>query len=91
MNLFAFKPEIFDYLEERFKSFLEENKDSLDTCEYLIPTVVFEQIKKGKVTCKILKTDAVWHGMTYKEDKNELTSAIDEMIKNNIYPEKLWG
>ena len=27
MNLFAFKPEIFDYLEERFKSFLEENKD----------------------------------------------------------------
>ena len=52
---------------------------------------MFEQIKKGKVTCKILKTDAVWHGMTYKEDKNELTSAIDEMIKNNIYPEKLWG
>ncbi len=90
MNLFAFKPEIFDYLEERFKSFLEENKDLLDTCEYLIPTVVFEQIKKGKVTCKILKTDAVWHGMTYKEDKNELTSAIDEMIKDNIYPEKLW-
>ena len=76
---------------ERITYFLEENKDSLDTCEYLIPTVVFEQIKKGKVTCKILKTDAVWHGMTYKEDKNELTSAIDEMIKNNIYPEKLWG
>lgn len=91
MNLFAFKPEIFNYLEERFKSFLEENKDSLDICEYLIPTVVFEQIKKGKATCKILKTNAVWHGMTYKEDKDELSKSIDAMIKDNIYPENLWS
>lgn len=90
MSLFAFKPEIFNYLEDRFESFLRENENSLDTCEYLLPVVVFEQIKKNMATCKIIKTDAVWHGMTYKDDKNELVSAINEMTDNHIYPPKLW-
>ncbi len=90
MSLFAFKPEIFTYLEERFERFLKENEKSLDTCEYLLPVVVFEQIKKNMATCKIIKTDAVWHGMTYKADKDELVASIKEMTNNGVYPEKLW-
>ena len=90
MNMFAFKKQIFKYLEERFKTFLLENKNNLDKCEYLIPTVVFETIKNGQATCKILRTSAVWHGMTYKEDKEDLVNSIRELVENGIYPKTLW-
>ena len=90
MNMFGFKKQIFDYLETRFKSFLEENKNNLDKCEYLIPTVVFEQIQNKQATVEVLKTTAVWYGMTYKEDKEDLVTALKEMTKNGEYPKNLW-
>ena len=91
MNMFGFKKQIFDYLEKRFESFLEENKEKLNKCEYLIPTVVFEQIKNGDATVEVLKTTAVWHGMTYKEDKEELVCAIRELTNQGEYPASLWN
>lgn len=90
MNMFAFKTQIFYYLEKRFRSFLLENKESLDKCEYLIPVVVFEQIKNGDASCEILKTTAVWHGMTYREDKDDLVNAIKKLTDNGDYPRPLW-
>ncbi len=90
MNFFAFYPNIFDYLEKRFPLFLEENKNNLDKCEYLIPNVVFEMIEKGMISVEVLKTDAIWHGVTYREDKEELVEAIKELVKQKAYKTKLW-
>ena len=41
---------IFKYLEDKFKEFLDENKDNLEKCEYLIPEVVCNNIKKNKMS-----------------------------------------
>lgn len=89
MNMFGFTPALFDYLEARIKTFVDENKETLDTCEYLIPEVVREQIEAGAVEVSVLSTNAVWHGVTYKEDKELIVKAIKELIENNVYPEKL--
>ena len=91
MNMFAFTPKIFDYLEERFPNFLEENKDNIDKCEYLIPDIVFEQIKKGMVKVDVLKTTARWYGITYKEDKEQLVKSIKDLVQNGTYPNNLWN
>lgn len=91
MNMFAFTPKIFDYLEERFPNFLEENKDNIDKCEYLIPDIVFEQIKKGMVKVDVLKTTARWYGITYKEDKEQLVKSIKDLVQNGTYPSNLWN
>lgn len=91
MNMFAFTPKIFDYLEERFPDFLEKNKDNIDKCEYLIPDVVFEQIKKGMVEVDVLKTTARWYGITYKEDKEQLVKSIKDLVQNGAYPSNLWN
>ena len=91
MNMFAFTPKIFDYLEERFPDFLEKNKDNIDKCEYLIPDVVFEQIKKGMVEVDVLKTTARWYGITYKEDKEQLVKSINDLVQNGTYPSNLWN
>ncbi len=91
MNMFAFTPKIFDYLEEHFPDFLEKNKDNIDKCEYLIPDIVFEQIKKGMVEVDVLKTTARWYGITYKEDKEQLVKSINDLVQNGTYPSNLWS
>ncbi len=88
MNMFGFTPKIFEYLEVRFKSFLEEN--NLDTCEYLIPEVVSEQMKNKEIKVQVLDTTSKWYGVTYKEDKEYVVNAIKSMVKDDIYPNDLW-
>lgn len=90
MNMLLFTPKIFDYLEEKLTKFLEINKNDLSKCEFLIPDVVKDAIKEGKVEVDLLSTNAIWHGVTYKEDKEEVVKAIDELIKEKVYPNKLW-
>ena len=90
MNMLLFTPKIFDYLEEKLTKFLEINKNDLSKCEFLIPDVVKDAIKEGRVEVDLLSTNAIWHGVTYKEDKEEVVKAIDELIKEKVYPNKLW-
>lgn len=90
MNMLLFTPKIFDYLEEKLIKFLEANKNDLSKCEFLIPDVVKDAIKEDRVEVDLLSTNAIWHGVTYKEDKEEVVKAIDELIKEKIYPNKLW-
>ena len=58
MNMFGFTPQIFNYLEERFPSFLDEHIEQIDSCEYLIPTIVFEEINAKKARVEVLNTSA---------------------------------
>ena len=90
MNLLLFTPKIFDYLEEKLTKFLETNKNDLSKCEFLIPDVVKDAIEEDRVEVDLLSTNAIWHGVTYKEDKEEVVKAIDELIKEKVYPNKLW-
>lgn len=90
MNMLLFTPKIFDYLEEKLIKFLEANKNDLSKCEFLIPDVVKDAIKEDRIEVDLLSTNAIWHGVTYKEDKEEVVKAIDELIKEKVYPNKLW-
>ena len=89
-NLLLFTPKIFAYLEEKLTKFLETNKNDLSKCEFLIPDVVKDAIKEDRIEVDLLSTNAIWHGVTYKEDKEEVVKAIDELIKEKVYPNKLW-
>lgn len=91
MNIFAFKPSFFELLENGFNEFLLNNKDDLETCEYYLSNVVFNAIKSNAATVEVLRTSAVWHGVTYKEDKESLQEAIRKMIENKEYPKNLWN
>ena len=91
MNMFAFTPEIFSYLEKRFTKFLEDNKDNIEKCEYLIPDVVYEQIKNKMVQVEVLNTSARWYGITYKDDKESLVKAINNLVSSGQYPNNLWN
>lgn len=93
MNMFGFTPMIFNYLEKRFVQFLSNLKYSKDPlkAEFLIPDIVDEMVEHNIATVKVLDTTAVWHGVTYKEDKEEVVNAIADLVKAGEYPEKLWN
>ena len=90
MNMFGFTPKMFDCLEEGFHKFLDSHKDNLEKCEYLIPSIVFDEIAKGKATVEVLKTSAVWQGITYREDKDKVVSEIKKLVDSGEYPAGLW-
>ena len=90
-NMFAFTPEIFNYIEDTFPKFLNDNKDNLDKCEFLIPDVIEDAISKKIITTKVLKTSATWQGVTYKSDKPKVVAAINKLVREKEYPENLWN
>ncbi len=90
MNLFGFSSKFTNYLEEYFLKFLEKNKEDLSKCEYFLPSVVTTLIDEKKASVDVIETDAVWFGMTYKEDKELVMSKINEEIVGGVYPENLW-
>ena len=89
MNMLLFTPKIFDYLENDFVSFLNNIKDK-EKDEFLIPEVVDLHIKSGDISVKVIETDSVWYGVTYKEDKDSVKDAINNLINNGEYSKNLW-
>lgn len=89
MNMWGFTPDFLDSLEAGFAEFLRTAE--LTKGEYLLPSVVGEQLKAGKVTVKCLRTEDTWFGVTYADDKPIVERAIRELIAGGQYPEKLWA
>ena len=90
MNCWGFTKEMMTELGARFEGFLENNKDNMLKCEYFLPFVVDDLLKEGKAVVKVLSTTEKWYGVTYKEDKEIVVSALREKLEKGIYPEKLW-
>jgi len=89
MNFFGFTPKYFEISEALFEAFLEHNyKES--KAEFFIPLVVNHVIVHKLATMEILKSDARWFGVTYKQDKEYVTSEIQKLKDKNVYPENLW-
>ena len=91
MNFLLFTPDLFQILEDRFPDFLNQNKDNLDSFEYLIPIVLNELVEEGKKQVNVIETTSVWYGITYKEDKDLVTNAIKKLVEMGVYPQNLWS
>ena len=89
MNLFAFNKDLIEKLVDMFPIWLKENVN-VPKSEFLIPTVVDELVNQGKATMKILNTDSVWFGVTYKEDKPGVVKALKELVNKGVYKEGLY-
>ena len=92
MNFFGFTPGLMKELDDRFPAFLDKAlKENPLKGEYLIPRTVGDLVNEGKATVRILPSEDKWFGVTYHEDKEAFVKAINEKIKEGVYPENLWG
>lgn len=84
MNFWAFTPKVFQEIEKQFIEFYPANKDNLKS-EFYIPKVVDKMIKDNIAQVKVLKTDAKWFGVTYKEDTPGVNAALTAFDKEGKY------
>lgn len=84
MNMWGLSPDIFDYLEEDFKAFLDENINEPKK-EFYIPLEIDSLIKRGEKKVRVLSSPERWYGVTYREDKPGVVKAIAEMTAKGMY------
>lgn len=83
MNLWGLTPDVFPYIDNKFKYFLKSadlNKD-----EFLIPTVIFEAVSDGYATVTAYNNQDKWYGITYREDLAEVRKALLGYVSQGLY------
>ncbi|MEG7530365.1 MAG: nucleotidyltransferase [Hungatella sp.] len=89
MNMWGFPPSFIEELERGFPAFLTALKPGDIKSEYLLPKLVDQLVKSGKVKVAVLETPDKWFGVTYQEDKQAVADAVEKLIADGIYPAKL--
>jgi len=89
MNCWGFQADAFDLTEKMFVEFVEKNYQNA-SAEFYIALMVTELIKRGLGKVHILPGGKTWFGVTYKEDKEEVSQKIQDLVHQGVYPSKLW-
>ncbi len=91
MNMFGFTPSIIQEMQETFPGFharaMEQNPLK---GEFYLPGVVNGMLDKGTASVELLPCPSRWYGVTYKEDKPQVISALQHMADEGLYPTPLW-
>lgn len=91
MNMWGLTPDFLEVLEEGFKEFFEKEVPANPLkSEYLIPIFIGELLEQGKMSVKVLRTNDIWYGMTYKEDVAVVKDSFKKMLEKGLYKEDLF-
>ena len=91
MNMWGFTPSFLEELETSMVNFFE--KDMIENplkAECFLPFEVDRLLKEEKAKVKVLQSSEKWFGITYKEDKEKVEKAIEELKNKGEYPTVLW-
>lgn len=89
MNMWGFTPAIFSQLQKGFREFLERHGWDMKS-EFYIPSAVNSLVVARQARVKVLRTQASWFGVTYREDRPRVVESVRQLIARGDYPEKLW-
>ena len=91
MNMWGFTPELLTALKSRFPSFLEKAlAENPLKAEFFLPTVVSDELAAGHATVTVLGSEDKWYGVTYREDRPTVLSALAAMTESGLYPKPLF-
>lgn len=88
MLMYGLQKNVIDYLKEDIVKFFNNTNDLIKD-EYLLPDVLNKVMENGS-SFKVAKTSAVWKGVTYATDLEDLKQHIANLITEGNYTENLW-
>ena len=91
MNFWGFMPSIFPALREYFENFLRNEAGEDIKAECLLPVMVDQQMKAGKLEVSVLHSADKWFGMTYQQDRAVVAEELQKLHWRGDYPESLRG
>ena len=89
MNFWGFTPSIFPALRTYFEAFLRGLPDGAVKAECLLPVMVGEELKAGRMTVSVLNSKDKWFGMTYHEDRALVAEDLQKLHEAGVYPPSL--
>lgn len=89
MNFWCFDPSVFEYSSKLFQAFLAERGHE-EKSEFFIPIVADQFIQDGEGRVEVIPTNAIWFGVTYKNDAPAVKEGIDKLLAAGEYPAGLW-
>lgn len=89
MNMWGFRPEFFAVLEQALGEFLRSLPAGELRREFMLPTPISQQIALGSLQVQVARTDAVWTGVTYQEDRAETVATLARLHQSSAYPPSL--
>ena len=84
MNMWGLQPDVFGYLEKKFVDFLKVNINEPKK-EFLLPTILNDRIEEEGKKIKMLSSDAIWYGVTYREDSPTVSAAMKKFLNEGLY------
>ncbi len=89
MNFWGFAPSFFDAGEKYLAAFLKNGEGDPLKKEYVLPSLVDTLMHEEGLKVEVLSTDAVWFGVTYKEDKAYVAGELKKLHDRGAYPPAL--
>ncbi len=89
MNLWGFSPSFFDAGKAYLSAFLKDSSGDPLKKECLLPALVDSLMHTQGLHVGVLSTDAVWFGVTYREDKDYVAAELQKLHDEGIYPPAL--
>lgn len=86
MNLWGFDPSFFDTGIHYLSDFLKDDSGDPLKKECLLPSLVDTLMHEKGLKVEVLSTDAVWFGVTYKEDKEYVAAELKKLHDDGTYP-----
>ncbi|MBQ1310217.1 MAG: nucleotidyltransferase [Blautia sp.] len=91
MNMWGFTPAFMEMLEEGFTEFLQNAGEEMQKKEFLVPVLVDQLIKAGRIKVDVLKSRDQWFGVTYQEDRASVVEAFRQLTDQGKYPEEFFA
>ena len=89
MNFWGFMPSIFPAMRKYFEDFLRGLPADAVKAECLLPVMVGEELKAGRMTVSVLSSRDKWFGMTYHEDRALVAEDLKKLHAAGVYPPSL--
>ena len=90
MNMWGLSPAFIGILEDGFNQFLDSLDSDNPTGEYLLPTIIGGLLEEGKMQVEVLQSHDKWFGVTFREDKKDVTEEIQKLVAEGVYADKLY-
>lgn len=90
LNTWGFAPSVFGELERLFAEFLARQGGD-PAAEFFLPFAMDQLIREGREQCRVVRSDARWFGVTYREDTEMVRAALTALHDAGEYPRSLWA
>ena len=84
MNMWGLTPLFLKMLQQGFLDFLKEHHADLKS-EFLLPIFIDQLLREKRASVQVLLTQDQWFGVTYREDRDYVVKAFQQLMMRGEY------